>query len=168
LPARELRRVSAELEQLAEECEASHPNALLVRAMLLKILVLLARAYHWAGGEGQSAEELPRGQMVWAALAEIEEALERRAAPEFDRIAANRGITPDHFRRLFKQETGWSPLGFYQQRRVQTAARMLLNPNHTITEVAIELGFSDTPHFSRTFREHQGLSPREYRRIYRS
>ncbi len=160
----ELERVQEELRQLQQEETRAQPNTLLLRAIFLKILISLARAYH--RDRDDPGEDLPQGEAVWLALAEVEEALERRAAPDFEKVAGRQGVTRDHFARLFKKETGWTPGGFYQHRRVQFAARLLLNPNFSITEIAYELGYADAAHLSRAFKEHQGSTPREYRRIY--
>jgi AraC-like DNA-binding protein len=50
-----------------------------------------------------------------------------------------------------------------RQRLHRAARRLLLNPHHSITQVALECGFSDSSYFSRRFQELFGASPRQYR-----
>ena len=44
------------------------------------------------------------------------------------------------------------------------ALSLLENTNHTIEEIAVEIGYQNAPHFSRQFRQHYGLSPGNWRK----
>lgn len=57
-----------------------------------------------------------------------------------------------------------TPSAFIQQRRLERAAERLKSggPN-SITELAFELGFNDSAYFTRCFRQHFGVAPREWR-----
>src|SRR5512137_2314544 len=69
-----------------------------------------------------------------------------------------------HFHRLFGAITG-EPLGrFIQRIRVEKAASKLIhNPKTSITQIALECGFSGSAAFARTFKEAFGMSAREWR-----
>ncbi len=43
------------------------------------------------------------------------------------------------------------------------AAHLLANRNLTISEIALQVGYDDLFHFSKTFKKHFGASPRSYR-----
>ena len=60
---------------------------------------------------------------------------------------------------------GATPSAYIMQRRVMIARELLRDSpaSRTITDVAIELGFADSAHFSRTFSKHCGLSPSRWR-----
>ena len=47
--------------------------------------------------------------------------------------------------------------------RIQKAKHLLAAGDKTITEIALEVGFSDNNYFSRVFREEVGVSPLAYR-----
>jgi two-component system response regulator YesN len=47
--------------------------------------------------------------------------------------------------------------------RVQDAARLLKQTDHSVTQIALELGFGSIRNFNRVFLRQTGLSPREYR-----
>lgn len=53
------------------------------------------------------------------------------------------------------------------RRRLEECARQMADPRwrgHSITEIAFAWGFNSAPHFTRSFRERYGLSPRDFRR----
>ena len=47
--------------------------------------------------------------------------------------------------------------------RVEFACGRMVDGNTTLAEIASDAGFSDQPHFSRTFKQETGLTPAEYR-----
>lgn len=56
------------------------------------------------------------------------------------------------------------------RRRLEECARQMRDPawsGHTLTEIAFSWGFNSTAHFTRTFRDHFGVAPRDYRRSAR-
>jgi len=83
-------------------------------------------------------------------------------------VARMGGISPRHLHRLFKGD-GLSFGGWVRRRRLSEARRQLANKgfsDNSIIEIAFQWGFNDAAHFSRTFRQEFGLSPREYRKQY--
>ncbi|WP_068076294.1 helix-turn-helix domain-containing protein [Novosphingobium lentum] len=59
---------------------------------------------------------------------------------------------------------GTTPSGYILERRLLRASdRLLARPEASITEVAFEHGFNDSAYFTRCFRQHFGLAPREWR-----
>ena len=71
--------------------------------------------------------------------------------------------------RLFEQEND-SVCRYIQRARLARAARDLQNPyfgEKSLTEIAYAWGFSDSAHFSRSFKKQFDLSPRDYRRQLR-
>ena len=50
--------------------------------------------------------------------------------------------------------------------RLSAASDALIQTGKSITEVALDLGFNDSNYFTRLFKKHVGLSPREYRYKY--
>ncbi len=78
-------------------------------------------------------------------------------------MSAALGYTPQYLSTLFHKDTGISPQSYVQQLRVQKASQLLLEKKHTISEIAQEVGYTDSKHFTRIFRKHTGLSPRVFR-----
>lgn len=73
-------------------------------------------------------------------------------------------FSPFHFHRIFRAMTGETLGRFIQRLRLERAAlRLRMNKRTSITEIALETGFSGSAVFSRTFRELFGVSPSEWR-----
>jgi AraC family transcriptional regulator len=73
-------------------------------------------------------------------------------------------FSPFHFHRIFCSMMGETLNGFIQRIRVEkAAARLVLNPRKSITEIAFECGFSGSSAFARSFRETYGMSASDWR-----
>ncbi|MBD2465228.1 helix-turn-helix transcriptional regulator [Oscillatoria sp. FACHB-1407] len=68
-----------------------------------------------------------------------------------------------YFCHLFKQSMGTSPYQFLIQQRVERAKQLLQDEEMTISEIALECGFSNQSHFTRRFRQLTGITPKVYR-----
>jgi AraC family transcriptional regulator len=77
------------------------------------------------------------------------------------------GFSKYHFSRIF-QGVLHEPLAQYVNRiRMENALFLLAHRvDKNLTDIAYELGFTDSAVFSRTFRNYHGVSPREYRKEY--
>ncbi|WAI85636.1 MULTISPECIES: GlxA family transcriptional regulator [Achromobacter] len=82
--------------------------------------------------------------------------------PPLDAIARYVGVGRRQLERAFRLATGKSPMAFQRQLRLEYGSWLLLNNPCSITQIALDCGFADGAHFSRDFRAHFGLSPRQY------
>jgi len=71
-----------------------------------------------------------------------------------------------HFIRIFKKETGQSPMEFLMKVRLDKAKKLLRSGTKNITEVSLQCGFSSTSHFSSSFTKHTGITPSDYQNSY--
>ena len=74
------------------------------------------------------------------------------------------GLSPSYFSRRFKIVTGMRTMEYINYVRLTNASQELLSTDHTITEVAMHNGFSDSNYFKDSFRRAYGESPRAYRK----
>lgn len=73
-------------------------------------------------------------------------------------------FSPFHFHRIFRGMVGETLNDFIQRIRVEkAAAKLVLNPRESITEIAFECGFSSSSAFARSFRETYGMSASDWR-----
>ncbi len=157
----ELAAIATELHDIDAELSAAATSAVILRAAFLKVLARLARACSrtvpWAGSFRPE---------VWAVIHQIEKLIPAGEPFDAAALADRAGLSPDYLGKLFNTAMGRSMSDYYQARRVQYACRLLLDRQHPVTDIAMELGYSDTAHFSRMFKRYRGLSPRDYRAMY--
>jgi transcriptional regulator GlxA family with amidase domain len=92
-----------------------------------------------------------------------------------DHIAANLGqkitnqalaqvakLSPSHFARAFKDSQGVAPHRYILECRVKRTQELLAT-DLPLSEIAVEVGFSDQSHLTRWFREFVGVTPGNYR-----
>ena len=72
-------------------------------------------------------------------------------------------VTPQYLSYAFKKGLGVNFSHYLAYTRIKYAASMMLNTRASITDICFESGFENFSHFSRSFKKHYGLSPREYR-----
>ena len=71
-----------------------------------------------------------------------------------------------HLFRLFKSETGMSPIEYKNSLRIRKAEELLLDRECGISEIATMLGFENACYFSRIFKRITGRSPLDFRRAH--
>ncbi len=76
-------------------------------------------------------------------------------------LAAAANMSKFHFVRLFQKKIGITPYDYLLQARIKLSKDMLLKDS-SITDVALELGFTDQSHFTKLFKKFTGITPAEY------
>ena len=82
-------------------------------------------------------------------------------------LAAMCFISPSNLSALFKQETGSTLIDYINTQRVNRAAQLLVQNNHTIAAVAEEVGILDVNYFTKIFKKTLGVTPTRYRREHK-
>ena len=77
-------------------------------------------------------------------------------------LSSHVGISRVHMHRKLKELTNQSARDFIRTVRMKQAAKLLSEKKLSVSEVAYAVGFSSLSHFSSSFREFFGMSPREY------
>ncbi|GAA4862320.1 AraC family transcriptional regulator [Paenibacillus vulneris] len=77
-------------------------------------------------------------------------------------MAQSLGYHRTHLSKMFKQQTGLSPMNFLLKIRMERA-KLLLQDELTVEQVASSVGFSDPLYFSKQFKKWYGRSPSDYR-----
>jgi AraC family transcriptional regulator len=75
-------------------------------------------------------------------------------------VAAVAHVSPFHFHRLFKSVVGETLAQFVKRQRLERALYLLShNAGRSLTDVALQCGFSSSSDFSRSFKQHYGVAP---------
>jgi AraC family transcriptional regulator, arabinose operon regulatory protein len=81
-----------------------------------------------------------------------------------ENIAQSAQLSVSFFSRRFKDDTGYSPIDYFNHLRIQKACQLLHFSELRINEVAAQVGMFDPFYFSRLFKRQMGVSPLEYRK----
>ena len=80
-----------------------------------------------------------------------------------DELAAEAGMSPSHFSRVFKETLGVTPMQFVMAYRIEQAIKMMEDKAQPLGDIALACGFSDQAHFTRSFKQVTGQTPRNFR-----
>ena len=89
----------------------------------------------------------------------------QKGLPSVKYLANELSISPNYLGDLMKRETGKSPLEHIQEKLIDLSKNELYNHSKNISEIAYDLGFKQSQHFSRFFKQQMGISPNEFRAI---
>ena len=90
-----------------------------------------------------------------------------RAGTDVNQMAQAMRMNRETFIKHFFNDTGYSPKHFFNRMLVMRASHLLSDTEKTIREISMELEFCNEFYFSRFFKRHLGISPKEYRKLYR-
>jgi AraC-like DNA-binding protein len=72
-------------------------------------------------------------------------------------------LSANYFGDLIKKETGKSAQEHIQLKLIDIAKERIFDTSKSVSEIAYELGFKHSQHFSRMFKNETGYTPNEYR-----
>lgn len=124
---------------------------------------------HVAMLEGERVEPpcRPESEPASETVAKITDYLHQNMAKALTLEDMSRAFnfTPSYLIRLFKRETGDTPINYLIRIRVDSAKKiLLLYPQEDIGSVALRVGYEDPQYFSRVFKQATGMTPSQYRR----
>lgn len=73
-------------------------------------------------------------------------------------------LSQSHLRALFEKWLGESPKQFHTRTRIDYAKRLLAEQHLAISEVALQVGFTDVRHFLKVFKQVTGVTPSQYKK----
>jgi AraC-like DNA-binding protein len=145
------------VDQLETELEQRGPGfGVMSTTLLLQLATFLSRCF--------SQTHNPKSKSLLR-IAETITHIERHYS---DPISLNEliemsGMSRRNFLRAFESTMGHSPIKYLIRIRIRQACKLLERSELSITEIAMEVGFSDSNYFSRQFRSLMGTTPRNYR-----
>jgi AraC-like DNA-binding protein len=110
--------------------------------------------------EGERSEEATAAELAACMVQYLET---DPTAVTSSRLAKAFGMSERSYRRHLAV-LGTSHRQLLDNARLETAFRMLADPTEKVTEIAYVLGYTDSAHFTRFFKQRVGLPPSEYRR----
>jgi AraC family transcriptional regulator of arabinose operon len=80
-----------------------------------------------------------------------------------ENLARQQNLSVSHYTRLFKAKTGYTPIQYFNQLKIQLSCQYLYFSDRKIKEICNEIGFVDQYYYSRLFRKMMGISPAKYK-----
>ena len=81
-------------------------------------------------------------------------------------LASAAHLSPAHFSREFRRAFGETPHQYLLTRRLERAAALLRNTDHSVAEICLEVGLRSVGSFTTSFRRAYGLTPTAYRAAF--
>lgn len=153
--------IAALMELMAEEFarkEAAY--ALMVKAILLRLLVLLNRHFGCPAPKEQPAR-LERYDAVENAMIYIHEHLGDPVTLE--RLAMEAHMSRAYFSTVFRRLNGISPWAYLTAYRVARAKELLRTTDLPVLDISGQCGYNSAAGFNRAFHQLTGRSPTDYR-----
>lgn len=83
-------------------------------------------------------------------------------------LAAHCACSESYLNHMLKKRLGVSVSTYVNKIRIEHAKDYLLNSNHSVLTIAMQVGFQDSNYFARVFKQLIGIQPTEFRRRYRA
>ena len=135
-------------------------------AYLEALLSVLEHELPRSGHESTQALPANRGGLASWQMRAVNDYIDQHLNEQVSlaKLASLVQLSKHHFCRAFKQSFGISPYGYHLRRRMQQARLLLSDQTTSITDVALDLGYSSGSSFSFTFRKVTGETPSHFRR----
>ena len=157
--------VESILWEVYEEYEKQNAGYKLVsKALLLKLLVLVGRAFS-NEIKGTETEKIfgKYKKAVLKSAQYIDENFSKSLT--LDEIASKAGYSKSHFCYLFKSVMGKTYIEYLNEVRVSAAKRLLTETEMSISEIAYEVGYNSGANFNKNFKLITGVTPTSIRKI---
>jgi AraC family transcriptional regulator of arabinose operon len=75
-------------------------------------------------------------------------------------------LSPKHISALFRQKTGGTITDYLMAKRLNQACLLLKTTTSSVTEIGLDIGFTNTSYFCQLFKKKIGITPYQYRKQF--
>lgn len=147
-----IEQTMAEWEKREYGCE------LVIRANILKVYAAILRIWNREGSY------VSTGNVPTYIHKALEHISRHFATTNEQETASLCGVTYHHFSTAFRKALGRTFSRYLSEVRIRESKKLLATTNHSIEQIAEEVGFSTASHFIYSFRSHTGITPLQYRK----
>ena len=134
---------------------------IVINSSLGRLLIEMIRIWCKAGfvidQSGVSSEKLDMNSVGAYIVKHCDEQL------RVEDLAAKCGMSYSYFAKRFRAVYGQTCKEYIENVRIDRAEKLLLFTSHDLSFISQELGFSDCSHLIKVFRQHKGVTPRQFR-----
>jgi len=145
------------LRMYKEFSDRDELSALALESLSTELLIAASRL-----NSGRSEQRPPR----W--LKRVKEYLDEYYCkpPGLSELATAVDVHPTHLARVFRKFEHCTAGDYVRRVRISKARERMLATNLPLVDIALETGFSDQAHFSRSFKRETGMTPSEFRKMF--
>ena len=122
----------------------------------------MLQGYAFALNRHNSFEDQEAAEAIHKAKIIMTEKFSQRISPTDVADAICMGYSK--FRRLFKEFTGYAPLQYLQELRLQRSKQLLASTNLSLAEIADRVGYDNADYFSAAFKKKKHITPTNFRK----
>ena len=122
----------------------------------------MLQGYAFALNRHNSFEDQEAAEAIHKANIIMTEKFSQRLSPTDVADAICMGYSK--FRRLFKEFTGYAPLQYLQELRLQRSKQLLASTNLSLAEIADRVGYDNADYFSAAFKKKNHITPTNFRK----
>lgn len=159
--------MQAEIECILNEVrtEYNEKNAgftLIAKALLLKLLVIVGRAYSGAIKGTETEKVLNTYKKIVSLSVEyINQNYDKNI--NLNDVAAAVNYSRSHFSFLFKTVMGQTFIEYLNRIRIEKATELLQSSDLSITDISYTVGFNTITNFNKNFKHYIGITPKAYK-----
>ncbi len=152
------------LKDLVKRIDFGHNNKLTSMSIIIQIVDYLFLKF---GGRELLKEKSSVHHKDFESLVKIREALDANPQQEIflNDLACKAGMSLSKFKRLFKQIFGTTPYKYHLENKMEKAMETIKDGHYSVTETGFLLGYSNLSQFSKAFKNHFGILPRDVKPI---
>lgn len=142
-------------------------SEVMIYSRVLEIIALIGSSYAYTAQAQPGSVPVKQGEYMEKFM-EICDYIGAHCSDDLslDEAADMSGFSKFYFSRMFKQFTHVSFYRYVNQKRISKATELLIDPKASITDVALNCGFSSLSSFIRMFKIIKGCTPTEFRSMY--
>jgi AraC-like DNA-binding protein len=146
-------------EILSEYEKKEYGFELAIRSAISRLFLQILRSWH---SDGETVKQQDNDDIT---MEKVMSYVEQNYMDEVLATTAARisGMSYSYFSRFFKRAAGMSFTEYLNSVRIEKAAEMLLSSTKTVTEIAMDTGFSSTSYFIARFKEQKRMTPASFR-----
>lgn len=150
------------IHQIVAEKEKNEPGFdILLKSYSMQLIVLLLRETYYDGGMQEpsplSFKTSEKSTIVRTIIAYMNKNYNEDIS--LDKVAKTTYLSPAYISKVFKEETGYSPINYLISIRLKKSRELLESGNISVKEAAEQVGYKDAYYFSKLFKKYYGFSP---------
>jgi AraC-like DNA-binding protein len=122
----------------------------------------MLQGYAFALNRHNTFEDSESAAAIHKAKIIMTEKFSQKIGPTDVADAINMGYSK--FRRIFKEYTGYAPLQYLQELRLQRSKQLLVGTDLSLTEIADRVGYDNADYFSAAFKKKNHITPANFRK----